>query len=74
MLLTITWDEEKARRNSIKHPGITFNEAETVFDSALSSTIPDPEHSQDERRLATLGYTRNNKLLRVSHTLARFYY
>ncbi len=64
---TITWDEAKARLNRTKHR-ISFAEAATVFDDTLTSTIHDPEHSQEEERFATLGYSHKNKLLRVSHT------
>lgn len=68
MLRSITWRDDKARLNRTKHPGVTFGDAATVFDDDLSSTISDPEHSQDERRLAILEHTRKGKLLRVSHT------
>ena len=67
MNLTFEWDEEKSRTNLRKH-GISFEEAKTVFNDALSITIPDPEHSMDEYRYIDIGISSNGALLVVSYT------
>ncbi|MBN1934834.1 MAG: BrnT family toxin [Anaerolineae bacterium] len=40
MKVTVEWDPTKARINRRKH-GVTFEEAATVFNDPLSSTISD---------------------------------
>ena len=60
------WDSEKARRNHKKHK-VSFDEAVTVFYDPLSATFPDPDHSDDEQRLITVGYSSHSRLLVVSH-------
>ena len=67
MSIKFDWDPGKARRNSRKH-GIDFNEASTVFADALSITIPDPDHSEDEERWVTMGLSNRQRLLVVVHT------
>lgn len=61
------WDAEKAQSNLKKH-GITFEEALTVFYDPLAATFDDPDHSQHERRLVTVGYSARGRLLLVCHT------
>lgn len=61
------WDQEKAARNRRKHE-VSFHEAATVFDDGLSITIPDPDHSLDERRRITIGWSDRRRLLMVAHT------
>jgi len=61
------WDREKAKRNIRKH-GVPFDEAVTVFYDPLSATFDDPDHSVDERRFITVGYSLHGRLLAVSHT------
>jgi len=61
------WDREKARQNLRKHR-VSFDEAATVLYDPLSATFGDPEHSIDERRLITIGYSSRGRLLVVSHT------
>lgn len=41
------WDEGKAATNSQKH-GVTFEEAQTVFDGWNALLIDDPDHSEQE--------------------------
>ncbi|HOE97474.1 MAG TPA: BrnT family toxin [Candidatus Sumerlaeota bacterium] len=67
MPLRFEWDQEKARSNFRKH-GITFAEASTAFGDALSRTIPDPLHSEDEQRFALIGQSLSGRLLVVVHT------
>ena len=60
------WDREKASRNLRKHR-VSFDEAVTVFYDPLAATFHDPEHSVDEWRFITLGYSARGRLLVVSH-------
>ena len=66
-MLQFEWDPEKAQRNIEKH-GISFTEAATVLGDPLSYTFDDPDHSDEEARLLTVGLTATGKLLVVSHT------
>jgi len=63
--MKFAWNEAKARSNAIKH-GVTFNEAQTVFDDVLSGTLDDPTHSDEEERFIIIGMTSANRLLFVS--------
>ena len=60
------WDEEKAVSNYEKH-GVSFEVATLVFDDRLSLTIPDPENSEGEFRLITIGMTLARSLPVVAH-------
>ena len=60
------WDAAKERANLEKH-GVSFAEASTVFGDPLAATIPDPDHSEGEARLVTMGYSASNRLIVVSH-------
>jgi uncharacterized DUF497 family protein len=60
------WDSDKAETNLIKHR-ISFEEATTAFYDTLSSTIPDPLHSEDEARFVLLGRTSAGRLIVVAH-------
>ncbi len=60
------WDGSKATSNVKKHR-ISFDEAVTVFYDALAATFEDPDHSDDERRLFTVGYSARGRLLVVCH-------
>ena len=48
------WDPEKARRNEDKH-GVSFHEALETFNDDLSSSAPDPDHSENENRYLIFG-------------------
>jgi uncharacterized protein len=61
------WDPDKAARNSAKH-GVSFHEAATVFGDPSAITYFDPDHSSDEDRFLTFGYSSGGHLLVVSHT------
>ena len=61
------WDKDKERRNIRKH-AISFDEAVTVFYDPLSATFADPDHSIEEVRLITIGYSSQGRLFVVSHT------
>ncbi len=64
------WNPEKARRNLREH-GVSFEEAATVFLDPLAMTYPDPDHSDEEDREITIGYSTNQRLLFVSHVQRR---
>lgn len=61
------WDEQKAAANLAKH-GVSFEEAQTVFDDRLYVDFYDPEHSGDELRYIIIGESRPRRLLIVSYT------
>jgi uncharacterized DUF497 family protein len=61
------WDENKAASNFNKH-GVSFVEAVTVFGDPLSDTLPDPDHSLEERRFIIIGSSESGKILVVAHT------
>ena len=61
------WDGEKAKRNLKKHM-VSFDEAVTVFYDPLSATFDDPDHSEKEQRLITIGFSSQSRLLVVAHT------
>ncbi|MCI6533019.1 MAG: BrnT family toxin [Bifidobacterium animalis] len=61
------WDDVKASTNVRKH-GVTFEEAETVFNDPLARVIEDPDHSSyDEERFIILGMSTLSRLLVVCH-------
>ena len=61
------WDPNKAEINLRKH-GVSFAEAGTVFGDELAITVPNPDHSDDENRYITVGWSNRRRLLIVSHT------
>lgn len=61
------WDSEKDRLNQIKHDGITFDEAKTVFIDDFARLIHDPDHSHQEDRFLLLGLSQHPRLLIVCH-------
>jgi hypothetical protein len=65
--LAFEFDPAKAASNLTKH-GVSFDEAVTVFDDPLSSTLPDDQHSEDERRFITVGLSTKQRLLFVVYT------
>ena len=64
------WDPKKAMRNLREHGG-SFEEAVTFFLDPLAMTYPDPDHSIEEDREITIGYSRKRRLLFVSHVQRR---
>ncbi len=61
------WNPAKAAINLEKHD-ISFPEASTVFEDALSVTFPDPDHSIGEERYVIIGMSASERSLIVSHT------
>lgn len=61
------WDPEKAAHNRKKH-GVTFEEAQTVFEDDLFIVFGDPDHSMNEKRYLIMGQSKSGELLVVSYT------
>ncbi|MBI3795229.1 MAG: BrnT family toxin [Nitrospinae bacterium] len=61
------WDAAKAKGNLRKHK-VSFDEAVTIFYDPLSATFGDPDHSDDEQRLITVGFSSRGRLLVAAHT------
>ncbi|MCU0238465.1 MAG: BrnT family toxin [Pyrinomonadaceae bacterium] len=65
--MLFNWNPKKAKSNLKKH-NVSFEEATTVFASPLADTFDDPDHSVEEQRFIIIGYSKNDRLLFVSHT------
>ena len=59
------WDAAKGLKNLRKH-GVTFAEAQTVFDDPVTRIENDPDHSEIEQREQVIGYSGAGRLLIVS--------
>ena len=59
------WDSRKAASNRSK-PGVSFDEATTVFGDPLSLLMDDPKHSDDEQRFLVMGISVQCRLLVVA--------
>jgi uncharacterized protein len=57
----------EAARNLEKH-GVTFEEAQTVFEDDLFIVFGDPDHSMNEKRYLIMGQSKSGELLVVSYT------
>jgi hypothetical protein len=66
-MIEFEWDPRKAVINLKKHD-VSFTEAGTVFGDELAITVSDPDHSKDEDRFITIGWSDRRRLLIVSHT------
>lgn len=66
MGVTFEWDPRKASANLKKHH-IAFDEASTVFLDPRALTFPDPDHSSEEAREITIGFTIKGNLVFVAH-------
>jgi uncharacterized protein len=60
------WDIQKARANLRKH-GVSFEEAQTVFEDSHLQLVLDVAHSDDEERFIAIGLCNDGKLLSVCH-------
>jgi uncharacterized protein len=65
------WDDRKAEQNYIKH-GVTFDNAQLVFDDPYAIPFEDNEHSTTEERFRMIGMAPNG-LLVVSFTYRHDY-
>lgn len=61
------WDEKKAAINLEKH-GVSFEEAQTVFDDPFFLVFPDYAHSKGEARYIILGESSEWRALVVVYT------
>jgi uncharacterized protein len=61
------WNTSKAAFNLNKH-GVSFEEAQTVFDNPLAFIFEDEAHSITEHREIIIGHSHRNRLLLVSFT------
>ena len=66
-MIEFEWDAAKAKINLIKH-GVAFKEAVTVLRDPLGITIFDPDHSDEEDRFITFGFSADGRVLMVAHT------
>lgn len=62
VVMLVTWDEQKAESNLVKH-GVSFEEAQTVLFAAASVTINDKDHEED--RFVTIAFSQKLNLLVV---------
>lgn len=60
------WDAAKARANLRKHK-VSFEEAASVFLDRFALTYQDPDHSDEEDREITVGFSSKKRALFVSH-------
>jgi|ERR1043166_1723232 uncharacterized DUF497 family protein len=67
MNLLFEWDDEKAKRNLLKHKS-SFQEAKTVFKDEMLVTYLDDLHSDDEKRFISIGMSTDSRILLVVHT------
>jgi hypothetical protein len=67
MALQFEWHYEKAVANFEKH-GVSFEEAETVFDDPHAPIFDDKEHSDEEVREIIVGYSAKGRILVVVFT------
>ena len=65
-MLKFEWDEAKNQANIKKH-GISFEEAETVFEDEDALIISDESHSDEEDRFILVGFSYKANLLVVCH-------
>ncbi len=61
------WEPRKARKNLRRHK-VSFEEAVTVLSDPLAFTVPDPDHSVEEERYITIGWSKRRRRLIVAHT------
>jgi len=66
-MIQFEWDRAKAELNLRKH-GVDFKEAASVFRDPFGITIFDPDHSEEEDRFITVGFSGHARLLTVRHT------
>lgn len=65
--LQFEWDTDKAAAN-VRHHGVSFDEARTVFRDPLALTFPDADHSVGEERWIDLGWSAHGRVLVVVYT------
>jgi len=63
--LSFVWDARKAAANPVRHDGVTFEQAATVFFDPLFRLVEAGRN--DESRDAIIGYDETGRLLFVVH-------
>lgn len=61
------WDRLKAASNLNKH-GVSFEEAQTVFNDPLAAIFDDDANSINELREIIIGHSQQNRLLLIAFT------
>jgi len=61
------WDKNKASKNLSKH-GVSFSEAQSVFEDPLYIDFYDPDHSDREERYVIVCESKQGRLLIISYT------
>ena len=70
MIVESEWDPAKARSNLVKH-GISFSDAEAVFDDLFAVSMPETgPHS--EQRFAAIGADARGRIIVVVYTYRRY--
>jgi uncharacterized protein len=65
--MNFEWDPSKAANTLIKH-GVSFAEAQTVFENPLAFIFEDKAHSMTEHQEIIIGHSQQNRLLLISFT------
>jgi len=60
------WSPDKNKSNIRKH-GVSFEEAETVFQDEMALELFDDEHSEEEDRYIIIGISSKTRELMVCH-------
>ncbi len=63
------WDEDKDIINQLRHKGLSFADAVSVFNDDQLLSMYDPDHSIEEDRYIALGRDSSGQVLIVSFTL-----
>ena len=64
--MNFEWDENKNQINQRKH-GISFEEAQAVFEDEHAILFDDPDHSESEERFLLIGLDRKTRVCIVIH-------
>ena len=65
--LQFEWDDDNAASN-LEKPGVSFEEAGTVFRAPFALIFDDEAHSIEEQREIIIGHSTRNRLLLVCFT------
>jgi uncharacterized protein len=65
-MIKFEWDTQKAQSNLRKH-GVSFEEAQSVFNDDRAVQYFDAEHDEDEDRFLMLGFSIEARLLLICH-------
>lgn len=65
--LRFEWDSTKAEANLKKH-GVRFEEAITLFSDPEELLLSDPEHSENEERLISIGRAMSGDIVLACYT------